>query len=1020
VHQRGSSLTLPITHNSRDNSPDNPLKSSFETEIFASAETETLAESVSAEGLMSTSIDIPEEITLDDLGGTISKRNRHWNGYESLGTTPRIASRFWPWGIAFLGLLLSLAYVLKPSKVMEYQTCSSCPRYAPHSTANNRMRWQDIYENTDLRPDSNPKIKWIPRKLDKHDGLYVDYNHGVFVMGHIRQGYPPPDDATILITNQALMIGPKHISDYFVSPTARYLLLVANPKSVFRNSYTADYYLCNIQHYFDEKTDKIWPSPEHCGKIPSPNVLDTGLGPRQSMEKQEEQLQNPTFSPNDVHLAYVHRNDLYLIKLEHGEETDALGTPAIRITTDGRTGAKSMFNGVPDWVYEEEVLESASTPMPTFLHDVNAAGGGTLKWSHSGKWLAFWKFDDEKVQVVNVPHLDFDERIAYPTPGTPNPHVFVEIYSLELKRVFEIQFPGTKDSWKDRIVWSTDWYPDTDVLLIRVTNRVQDVLSEYIVSWLDAKWVPKLVREIKYADGAWIDLGGPPNVGIQRLINSTHRLVLQLKEDVGRMHVALYDDVLLLKPRWLTRGRWDIQQLVHVNSTHIWYLSSESSSVESHLYLQRMDGWNQRVCLTCQAPWAALGNVALQNHEWILPGPTILPRNHSATAGSYQVSAFSGNGGFMIISNVGPTLPRSVAWSTDGLEPVVKVDLQSSERLRNILERGNWELPRRVWKTWTNAQGCELNVLELLPPSPSWNASAKYPTLIRVYGGPGSQLVSAGFELTRAHTVIASNPDLPMIVYVIDPRGTAGKGRSFRSRVSLRLGEDEAVDVIEFAKFLAEGGWNANVDGMRMSVWGWSFGGYLSLRILSKSATHPWPKENPVRFGVFVSTVSVAPVTDWMFYDSIYTERYMKLPTHSSTIRHGPDDNEEELKPTDSYSNSSLRELPKVLSTSQPLDKNQPFNLTLPKPRLLMMHGTADDNVHTRNSMVLFGEMLENLVDPTQVRLQVMPDSDHSMRAQEGKAQWLLYRLLHSWLLQSSFQNQCTMDELEEMISKSL
>jgi len=444
-------------------------------------------------------------------------------------------------------------------------------------------------------------------------------------------------------------------------------------------------------------------------------------------------------------------------------------------------------------------------------------------------------------------------------------------------------------------------------------------------------------------------------------------------------------------------------------------LSSEASGVETHLYWQRLDAWETRVCLTCESPWAALGNIGHANNEWINPGPTVLPKGKVGKAGSFEVGPFSAGGGYMLLSSVGPTVPRSVVWSTDGPAPSFKLDLETNSRLANILEKGDWQLPRRTWKRWKH-DGLDLNVMQILPPHSSWNESAQYPCLIRVYGGPGSQLVSPAFDLTRAHTVVASNVAMPMIMYIIDPRGTGGKGRAFRARVSGRLGMDEADDVIAFAEFLAGGGWGNNVDPMRISVWGWSYGGYLSLRILARSLV-PWPKDRPERVGVFSSVAAVAPVTDWMYYDSVYSERYMKLPGH------GPMEERHEGEPdvpVDAYYNSSLHMLPKLLTTPLALDPTQPFNLTMPKPRLLIIHGTADDNVHLGNSMLLWSDLLRQLVDPEQVRVQVMPDSDHGMRAQEGKAQWSLYRLLHSWVLHSAYSDVCTANQLDEMIDLSM
>ncbi|KAJ3091064.1 hypothetical protein HK100_007276 [Physocladia obscura] len=184
-----------------------------------------------------------------------------------------------------------------------------------------------------------------------------------------------------------------------------------------------------------------------------------------------------------------------------------------------------------------------------------------------------------------------------------------------------------------------------------------------------------------------------------------------------------------------------------------------------------------------------------------------------------------------------------------------------------------------------------------------------------------------------------------MIMYV-DPRGTCCKGRGFRSAVSKQLGKVEADDVVEAAKYLIDKGY---VDREKVAVWGWSYGGFLAGKVIEKNS------------GVINTGVSVAPVTDWKFYDSIYTERYMKTP----------------LMNPKGYETSAVTDMAGF--------KNSEF---------LLIHGTGDDNVHFQNSLALIWKLTASHVHSYQV--QFYPDSDHSMNA--GNAFSELFELLHRFL----------------------
>jgi dipeptidyl-peptidase-4 len=184
------------------------------------------------------------------------------------------------------------------------------------------------------------------------------------------------------------------------------------------------------------------------------------------------------------------------------------------------------------------------------------------------------------------------------------------------------------------------------------------------------------------------------------------------------------------------------------------------------------------------------------------------------------------------------------------------------------------------------------------------------------------------------------------IIFMMDNRGTGGRGKEFKHIVYKRLGDYEVADLIEGAKYLAS---LEYVDAARIGIWGWSYGGYISTLAILKAADY------------FKAAIAVAPVTHWKFYDSIYAERFMSLPG---------------LNP-EGYESSS------VLTYTDKL-----------KGKLLLVHGTADDNVHFQNSV----KLVEKLVSENKpFQTMYYPEKDHGIYG--GKTRLHLYSMLTDFLL---------------------
>ncbi len=256
-----------------------------------------------------------------------------------------------------------------------------------------------------------------------------------------------------------------------------------------------------------------------------------------------------------------------------------------------------------------------------------------------------------------------------------------------------------------------------------------------------------------------------------------------------------------------------------------------------------------------------------------------------------------------------------------------------------------YRLGRKEFFQFTTDEGTTLNGWMIKPPD--FDPSRQYPVLMYVYGGPGSQTVLDAwggrnyfwFQLLAEHGYIIAS---------VDNRGTGARGNEFKKTVYLRLGQLEVEDQVSAARYLGSLPW---VDKNRIGIFGWSYGGYMSALCLERGS------------GVFRAGISVAPVTHWKFYDNIYTERFMRTP----------------------------EENPEGYAIGSPLT----WASTL-RGKLLLVHGTGDDNVHFQNSAAYIKALVEN---GKNFELMVYPDKNHGIPG--TKYRFDLYRRMTEFLMRS-------------------
>ncbi|KAM9925612.1 hypothetical protein OXX59_003759 [Metschnikowia pulcherrima] len=643
-------------------------------------------------------------------------------------------------------------------------------------------------------------------------------------------------------------------------------------------------------------------------------VLDVASGDIAPLYNANDKLSVTSWAPTSDAIAFVYKNDVYVKDL-------AAGTVA-RVTKDG---SENVFNGKPDWVYEEEVFSS----------DI------ALWWSPRGDKLAFLRFDDTHVPEFQIPyyvqagHEQYPEMrsIKYPKPGYPNPGVEVVVALLPptsggayTTNVAKLESEVISEKLITEVLWVAD-----DSVMVKTSNRASDILEVFLVSVESGS--ASLVRSSR-AEKAWFEVTDnavfvPQNESLGRYADG----YIDVISHEGYNHLAYFTPPNNPSPFLLTKGQWEvISSHVDVSNNEVYFTATRDSSVERHFYsVNLLDVFH-----SAEAPQ--------------------IKRVTSGT-GWYGGSLSSG-ARYLLLNYMGPDVPHQNVVDLHNGE-IVRV-IEENNDLRARLEE--YELPKQDIKTISLGKddvfGGDIlaNTVEIFPPS--FNESKKYPVLFYVYGGPGSQMVTQEYAVGFSHVVAAQ---LNTIVVTVDGRGTGFNnadtklGANFKFCVRDQLGKYEPMDQISAAKQWAQ---KAYVDENRIAIWGWSYGGFLTLKTLETDV------ENVFSYGV-----AVAPVTRWKLYDSIYTERYMRTPQENP----------------EGYKTASIENL---------------INFSSVK-RFMIMHGSGDDNVHFQNSLSLLDDF--NLASVENYDFMVFPDSDHSIRYHNGNV--VVFDRIFDWF-RRAFNNE--------------
>lgn len=557
------------------------------------------------------------------------------------------------------------------------------------------------------------------------------------------------------------------------------------------------------------------------------------------------------------------------------------------ITRLTRDGSRTLINGTFDWVYEEELD----------LRD-------GWRWSPDGTRIAFWQLNADQVRDFNLIN-NTDSLysrvipVQYPKAGEANSAARIGIIPAVGGAVRWLEFEGDpRDNYLARMSWAAS----NSELMIQRLNRLQNSLDLYLADVSTGA----MRRILSERDSTWVDVVDDGDV----VWLQGGKAFTWVSERDGWNHVYVVSrdgrDVRLVTP-----GAFDVIGVSAVDDKagYVYYIASPETATQRYLYRARLDGKGKAERLT---PAGATGTHAYQ----------LSPDERWAW---HTVSRFG----------VPPTTELVRLPSHQSVRTVVK-----NEQLRGRLAR--LRQPQHEFLQIDIGNGTSLNAWVMKPYD--FDPARKYPVLFFVYGGPGSQTVIDGWSSRDYlwHTLLTQQG---FVVASVDNRGTGSRGAAFKKVTYGRLGVIESQDQAAAAKVVAKWAW---VDPNRIGIWGWSYGGFMSLNTLFRSPE------------VYRAAIAVAPVTHWQYYDNIYTERYMGLPRDNKA---GYD-------------------------AGSPLT----FVDNL-RGDLLLVHGSGDDNVHYQNSEAL----VDRLVAANKpFRMMEYPNRNHGISG--GSTRRHLYELMTQFL----------------------
>jgi dipeptidyl-peptidase 4 len=553
-----------------------------------------------------------------------------------------------------------------------------------------------------------------------------------------------------------------------------------------------------------------------------------------------------------------------------------------QLTFDGEWN--KVINGSTDWVYEEEFAIAKG-----------------FEWSPSSDRIAYFRFDESNVREFSMDMFGdlYPEqyKFKYPKAGEANSVVAIYVSDIASATSRKVDTGEIQDQYIPRIKWTKD----NNKLCVMRMNRHQSKL-EFLLADIKQPGV-EIATSVLFEEKAntYIDIS-------DALTFLGDGSFIWLSERDEYNHLYHFDAAGKVKTQ-ITKGDWDVIDFYGVDEKGLtaYYSASAEGATEKHVY-----------------------SVTFKSKAGE-------PKKISSQRGTTDAEFSKGFRYYILTHSDANTPPDIALFDQKGKQ--IRI-LKDNSSLKARLSK--YELTKKEFFSFNNGKGVALNCWMMKPKN--FDPKKKYPVLVAIYGGPGSNTVnnSWGGKNLMWHQMLCQEG---YIVVSCDPRGTQYRGREFKHSTYMNLGKLETEDFIDFAGHLAKMDF---VDKERIGMQGWSYGGYMTSLCMTKGADY------------YKAGIAVAPVTNWKYYDSIYTERFLRTPQENSG----------------GYEN------------------NSPINfVNALKGKFLLVHGSADDNVHYQNSM----DMITALVNANkQFDLFIYPNKNHGIYG--GNTRLHLYTMMTDFL----------------------
>lgn len=520
-------------------------------------------------------------------------------------------------------------------------------------------------------------------------------------------------------------------------------------------------------------------------------------------------------------------------------------------------------------------------------------------WSPESDKIAFYKFDESRVKVFHMNMFKgklYPEDYAFKYPKAGEKNSIVEIFVHDINQNTTREMDIGEET--DQYIPRIKWTKDNDKLSIIRMNRLQNYVEIMLANANSGS------SEVIYSEKNRYYISEINDNYPVFLDDGEHFMLYS--EESGHNHLYLYNMNGKLKNQ-ITKGDWSVTRILGIDeeADRVYYSSTEQSPLKRHIYSIKLNGENKQQ-ITEKDGW---NNVNFSN-------------------------------GFKYFINYYSNADTPTEITLHNKEGELIRVLEDNKELKEKTEEYGF-VEKEFIKINTPSSDKKLNAYVIKPKN--FDPEKEYPLFMYQYGGPGSQQVTDRWS--RYNSWFQMLAQKGYVVAVVDNRGTGGRGEKFKKMTYGELGKYETIDQTEAAEYFGK---QSYIDENRIGIFGWSYGGFMSSNCLFQSPD------------VFSMAIAVAPVTNWRFYDTIYTERYMGLPQDNPN---GYDDN------------SPINHVEKL------------------KGDYLLVHGTGDDNVHFQNSI----ELAEELIQANkQFDMHFYPDKQHGIRG--GNTQYHLYTKMTNFI----------------------